>query len=158
MFKLNIKIRKYDGGFTLMEILVVLGLVGMIGALSLFTDLNNYRGNAFREEVNILGTALQTARADALNNIDQNRHGVAIHPGGYDGYIIFEGDNYATRITSLDVNIKSSYGITPPALPTEIVFDQLSGDANYDGDIVLTDPERNMNATISINHEGKISW
>lgn len=150
---------KTGAGFTLMETLVVIGIAGVVVAMSLFMDINSYRGDAFRSEQNALGTALQTARADALNNIDQKKHGVAIHPGGYDGYIIFEGDTYAVRDPAKDEGIKASYGVNfSVTSPTEIVFDQLSGDANYDGDITLIDQERNMTTIISINHEGKISW
>jgi prepilin-type N-terminal cleavage/methylation domain-containing protein len=154
----------YNKGFTLMEMLVVIGIIAMFAVMSLFLDINNYRGDAFRSEQSVIGMALQTARADALNNINQKRHGVAIHPGGYDGYVIFEGDTY-NPADPKNENIKSSYNVTfTPASPSEIVFRQLSGDAldvsgnSYDGDITLVDSQRNMTAVISINHEGKISW
>jgi prepilin-type N-terminal cleavage/methylation domain-containing protein len=148
-----------QAGFTLMEIMIVIGLIAVVMSMSLFMDINGYRGDAFRSEEDTLGTALQTARSDALNNIDEKRHGVAIHPGGYDGYVIFEGDNYASRDVSKDESTKSSYNVSfTPTTPSEVVFDQLTGDANYDGDITLMDPQRNMTANISINHEGKISW
>lgn len=146
-------------GFTLIEMIIVMGILSLLAAMTLFMEINNYRGDAFRSEVNSLGIGLQTARADALNNINQKQHGVAVHPGGYDGYIIFEGGSYATADHSLDQSTKASYGVSfAPTSPGEIIFDQLSGDANYDGDITLIDPERNMTAVISINHEGKISW
>jgi prepilin-type N-terminal cleavage/methylation domain-containing protein len=148
-----------EKGFTLMEMLVVIGLVGVIATMSLFIDINSFRGDAFRTEVNSLGIALQTARADALNNVDQKQHGVAINPGGYDGYVIFEGNTYDTRDTSKDEDTKSSYKVMfTPTSPTEIVFEQLSGNANYEGDITLLDPNRNITAVISTNYEGKISW
>lgn len=146
-------------GFTFIEILVVIGIVSAFASLSLLVDFNSYRGDAFRAEVSSLGGALQTARANALNNINEEKHGVAIHPDGYDGYVIFQGTSYATRNTSLDAQIKASYGVTiSPTSPMEIVFDQLSGTTNYDGDIMLIDPNRAMNAALSINHEGRISW
>jgi prepilin-type N-terminal cleavage/methylation domain-containing protein len=149
---------KLTTGFTLMEMLVVIGLVGVIATMSLFIDINSFRGDAFRSEVNNLGIALQTARADALNNIDQERHGVAIKPVGYDGYVVFEGNSYDTRDNSKDENTKSSYEVNfSPTSPTEITFDQLSGNAE-DTDITMIDPNRNITAVISINHEGKISW
>ena len=145
--------------------LIVIGIILILAGLSLFMDLNGYRGDAFRAEVSSLGTALQTARADALNNIDEEKHGVAIHPEGYDGYVIFEGENYAARNHSLDVQIQASYEVNiSPSSPTEIVFDQLNGDAltstglNYDGAITFIDPNRAMTAVLLINHEGKISW
>jgi len=150
---------KNSKGFTLIEMLIVIGILGVLASMSLFLGINNYRGDAFRSEVNSLGITLQTARADALNNINQKKHGVAMHPGGYDGYIVFEGDSYASADHSRDKDIKANYGVTfGPLSPTEIVFEQLSGNANFDGDITLYDPERNMTTAISINHEGKISW
>jgi prepilin-type N-terminal cleavage/methylation domain-containing protein len=148
-----------ESGFTLMEMLIVIGLVAVVASMSLFIDINSYRGDAFRSEVNNLGIALQTARADVLNNIDQEKHGVAINPAGYDGYVVFEGDTYTTRDITKDEETKASYDVTFGSMsPTEIVFEQLSGNANYDGDITIVDPNRNMTALISINHEGKISW
>ena len=90
---------------------------------------------------------------------NQKKHGVAMRPSGYDGYIIFEGDTFATSDPTKEVRIKDSYKVTfSPSSPSEIVFDQLSGNANYDGDIGLVDPARNMTAVITINHEGKIGW
>lgn len=141
-----------------MEMLLVIGLIGMIGSMSIFLDINSYRGDAFRSEIDSLGTTLQNARANSFNNINEKRHGVAIHPGGYNGYIIFEGNSFATADHAKDLDIKASYNITFGAAPTEIVFDQLSGDANYDGDITITDPQRGMTGVININHEGRIAW
>ena len=155
----KLKRKKSNKGFTLIEILVVICIVGVVAAMSLFIDINSYRGDAFRSEINNLGIALQTARADALNNINQKKHGVAIFPADYsEGYVVFEGDNYANRDNSLDNKIKASYKTTLDASsPVEIVFDQLSGNA-LDGNVILLDPERNLTATISLNHEGEISW
>src|SRR3989344_6733140 len=155
-----------NNGFTLIELLIVVGIIAVLLSIFFFTDFNSYRGDAFRAEVSALGGALQRARADAFNNITQARHGVAIHPDGYDGYVIFECgsgcENYATIDPARDIRINASYGVT--IAPTEVIFNQLSGDAvtstrsQYDGDVTLTDPSRNVTAKISINHEGKISW
>lgn len=147
-------------GFSLIELLVVIGIIGMLMSLSLFMDLNGYRGDAFRAEVSTLGIALQTARANALNNINEEKHGVAINPPGYKGYVIFEGESYSTRIVSHDHPIAMSYKVNiSPSSPSEIVFDQLSGNGSVNADIILLDPERSTISTvISINHEGKISW
>lgn len=151
--------RKTIHGFTLIELLVVIGIVGILSTASLFVDLNSFRGDAFRAEVNSLGVALQTARADALNNINEEKHGVAIHPAGCTGYVIFEGNSSTTANHALDNCIEASYRATISAgSPTEVVFDQLSGNASFDGDITLIDSNRSMTAVLSINHEGRISW
>lgn len=148
-----------QAGFVFIELLVVIGIIVLLTSLSLFIDVNSYRGDAFRAEVRSLASALQRARADALNNIAEEKHGVAIHPDGFDGYVIFDGASYAERNSSRDVPIAASYRVTlSSSSPMEIVFEQLSGNTNYDGDIELIDPNRAMTATISINYEGRISW
>ena len=147
-------------GFTLTEMLVVIGIIVMFIGVSLFIDMNNFRGNAFRGERAILVTLLQTARADSLNNIDQEPHGIALFPSDHpNSYVLFEGSNYTASDPSLREPTDAQYPVTfTPASPSEVVFSQLSGNANYDGDIVMNDTERGLSATISINREGRISW
>jgi len=146
-------------GFTLLEVMIVIGLVTVLLGATLFFDVNNYRGEAFRAERNNLVVALQTARADALNNINQSKHGVAINPGGYSGYVIYEGDSFVVSSPDTRVSIPASYPfeLVSPS-PNEIVFSQLSGDTGYSGELVLRDPERTSTTSIVINYEGKIGW
>jgi prepilin-type N-terminal cleavage/methylation domain-containing protein len=153
----NVTIKKR--GFTLLEILITVGLVTIVGSVASFIEINSFRGDAFRSEVSTIGTALQTARANSFNNINQKIHGVAFNPGGSKTYVIFEGNTFATRDTSKDVVLKSSYDLEfSPLSPTEVTFSQLSGDASYNGDITLLDTTRGMSAEININYEGKIAW
>jgi prepilin-type N-terminal cleavage/methylation domain-containing protein len=146
-------------GFSLIETLIVISIIGMIAGATLFFDITNFRGAAFHTEVANLVTALQTARADALNNVNQKKHGVAINPGSVEGYVMFEGDDYAHRDITKDNVIPSMYRITvASSSPTEIVFAQLSGVTSFNGDVSLIDPERNASTSIAINFEGRISW
>ncbi len=150
---------KNNSGFTLMEVLITLGLIAIVAIVISVVDINNFRGDSFKSEVGTIGTSLQTARANSFNNINQKKHGVAFNPAGFNGYVIFEGGTYATRDTAQDVFIASSYILNfSPASPTEVVFDQLSGNANYNGDITLSDPQRGVSTVININNEGKIAW
>jgi prepilin-type N-terminal cleavage/methylation domain-containing protein len=144
-------------GFTLIEMLVVIGLVTAFASLSLFIDLNSYRGDAFRAERNTVVTLLQRARADALNNIGQDPHGVAIFPADHPhSYVLFAGADYAASPGSTREVFDMSYAIELTAGPNEIVFQQLSGATAYDGSLTLRDTERGMDTVITINKEGLI--
>ena len=94
-----------------------------------------------------------------MNNISQEPHGVAIHPDGYDGYVAFIGTDYAHSEVSTSIKIPETYHVSLDASsPQEIVFSQLSGDANYQGNIILTDTERHVSTSIEINYEGALSY
>ncbi len=148
-----------QAGFSLAEMLTVIGAAAILISLSLFINLGNYRGDAFRAERQTLVTVLQTARADALNNVDQQAHGVAIMPSDHPGsYVAFAGLSYASSTVASRLVVDMQYPANFSAgTPSEIVFSQLSGDASYEGDITMVDSERNITFNISINHEGRIS-
>ena len=148
-----------SGGFTLIEVIVVISIMTVVLSSTLFFNLGSYRGDAFRAEGKMLQTILQTARADSMNNINQRPHGVVFFPSGYDGYITFEGADYAHSEASTSIRIPTTYHvILEPSSPHEIVFSQLSGDTNYQGNIILIDHERHASTTIGINYEGAISY
>ena len=143
-------------GFTLTEMLVVIGVIVMFIGVSLVFDINNLRGNAFRAEVKTIITLLQTARADSLNNVDQSAHGRKFLSGKY---VLFEGFSYASSTPEASQTIDSSYSVTLSPASPEVVFNQLSGDdIGYTGQIVVTDPQRGLSSVIVLNQEGAISW
>lgn len=143
-----------------MEMLIVIGIVLVIASAPLFIDLTSYRADAFRAEQSMLATLLQKARADALNNIDEKAHGVAIAPADHPhSYVVFEGGSYAASDPASMEVTDESYSVTfgAPSL-REVVFAQLDASASASGDIVMVDSERGATTTITINREGGISW
>ncbi len=154
------KISTTNRGFTLIEILVVIGMIAMLGGVALFIDLNSYRGDAFRAERDTLVTLLGQARIDALNNIGEEKHGVAFFPGDApESYVVFAGTSYAASSAATRQAFKANYKIQfSPSSPAEVVFEQLSGNSNYSGTITITDPNRSFNYDIAINGEGGFSW
>ncbi len=161
-------------GFTLIEIVVVIGLTLMLIGLAAGIDLGGFFGDSFRAERAELVTVLQTARADALNNVDQLPRGVAIFPADHpQSYVLFAGNDYGTSDPGRRKAFDSSYHVSFSAnSPSVIVFCQLSGDATrgiaagtgcdddanaFNGSITMTDP-RGRTLSININHEGAISW
>lgn len=147
-------------GFTLIEILIVIGLVALVGGAVLFVDLNNYRGDSFRSERNTVVNLLGQARIDALNNVSEEPHGLALHPADYpDSYVLFAGSSYASSDPATRVPYKQNYAVAfGPGSPAEVVFEQLNGDSSVAGTITMTDSDRAFSFDIAINSEGGISW
>lgn len=147
-------------GFSLIEVLLVLAIVGVLLSGTLFFTNNYYRDTALQNERQLLMSLLYTTRADAMNNIDGMPHGVAFFPAGFSGYILFNGHDYELSDPSTRRMIPSNYPVILETIsPTFITFDQLSGDASYNGELLLIDTNRSTVTTgIVINYAGKIGW
>mgnify|MGYP003393241446 CR=1 FL=1 len=152
--------KKLNKGFTLIEILVVLGIITIIGSISIIMGVDDYRRQLFRSDRDVLITALQHARAQSVSNIclgdgcDNGKpHGVYISD---DEYIMFQGESYATRDTDVDAVIDADSDIEQSGI-SEVVFEQLSGDVSSPGDIVLTDSLGRVSTT-TVGSEGQIFW
>ena len=139
-------------GFTLIEVIVVVAIVGIIAALIPFLNFGVYGRNSFDADRDILVSIMQRARARAINNIEESRHGVYVAPGAW---TLFQGDSFASRDISEVEVIQTNPRLSYSGL-TEVVFDELTARTNTPGNITITDGIRTE--TISINYEGGISW
>ena len=149
-------------GFTIIEILVVIALLATISGFGLIVSIDSYRGYAFRADRDTLVSLLERARSQSMNNIcigasctNGRLHGVFIDAAGSQ-YILFQGSTYAARDSAVDEVVGASSLVSHSGL-AEVVFAQLSGDANPAGDIVLSGMAGSVSTT-SINARGQISW
>lgn len=152
-----------NAGFTLLEVMVVMGLIAIVGSVGLYFGLDAFRGYSFHSDRDLLVVALQHARAQAVSNIclndptspctDGRPHGVHVGAGTY---ALFQGGSYATRDTTIDVTIEMSPNTVVGGV-SEIVFKQLSGDVSTPGDITLSEGT-GRTSVISIGSEGQIIW
>jgi len=140
-------------GFTLIEITLVIALIIIIFGFGLTISFDSYRKDNLKAERDTLISVLQKARNESINNLNNTPHGFY-----FDGtdYILFDGSSYASRDASRDLKIVKNPSITIGGL-TEIVFEQLDGNANPIGDITLSDGI-NPVISININQEGRINW
>ena len=159
-------------GFTLIEVMIVIALIIIIASIGFFFSLDSYRSYYFHSDRDILVSALQRARAEAVGNTcggpsctDGKPHGVAIRPADHpNSYVLFQTENtasprYASR-TAEDKNMDILLDANPNVAiggVTEIVFTQLSANANPYGSISLTD-STGRTSTISVNNAGQIIW
>ena len=104
--------RTTQSGFTMLEILVVIGLVLMLSTVTLLVSFDTYRGSNFRNDRDLLLATLERARAQSINNLcvgstcnvvqNSRPHGVAIRPNGQpNSYVVFQGASYATALRTI---------------------------------------------------------
>ena len=146
---------KSDAGFTMIEVLVVMGLVAIVGSLALFLSMDSYRASSFRADRDLLITLLQHARAQAIHNVcaspsctDGKPHGVHIQS---DAYVLFEGSSYAPEDA---MNAPFQHSPLTSVSGPDIVFSALSGNPVATGTITLTAARHT--SVITVNPFGRI--
>lgn len=152
-------------GFTLVETLIVLALVAMLAGLGLALGMEGYRAGLFRADRAALVSALQHARAQAMNGACIGEECAAAKPHGVfidestGRYVIFQGESYAARDREADVSLRAAEEARGGA--REIVFLPRTGEARGEGpepwDIALAD-ESGRASTTTVEATGRIRW
>ncbi|OGI57594.1 hypothetical protein A3B85_00780 [Candidatus Nomurabacteria bacterium RIFCSPHIGHO2_02_FULL_37_13] len=147
---------KTKRGFTLVEIIIVLAIMGIIISFGMIIDLNVFKTNILQAEQSTIVATLEKARSRSMSNMFTSAHGVCyIAPN----YVIFRGRTTCEPTTETDeiipanttVATASNFSTTFPI----IIFDQLSGNTTG-ATIHITDGIKS--ADIMINNEGAINW
>ena len=145
-------------GFTLIEVTIVLGLIGVIAAFGVALSFSSLSNTTVTQERDLFVTLLlRGTRAAAVANIKEISHGVKIDNGNHK-YILFEGESYTANpssyreipYTSEVIDITNTGGDT-------IVFQQLSGNV-IAGDGVITVSNGSAMQEITIRESGQIDW
>lgn len=151
-------------GFSLLEVLLVMSLLGIVAGTGLFMSMESLRGYAFRNEREMIVSVLQKARSQALSNLclgacplEAGRpHGVYFGAAGE--YIIFQGDDYNSRDQSADEIIAANSALSYDAASArQVTFAQLSGSVVSPGAVKISD-SAGRSASIAINGAGQIDW
>ena len=138
---------KNSKGFTLIEIVATLAVIGVILYFGMTIDLGVFRRDVFLSEELKIISILERARSRAMNNMHDADHGVCFDSPNY---IIFRGSVCTAGET---ITANTNITVTFPSSP--IIFERLTG--NTDGhSISITDGLKS--AKILINNEGAIIW
>jgi prepilin-type N-terminal cleavage/methylation domain-containing protein len=147
----DFRFKEIADGFTLIEVLVVLGIFSVLASFGCLATMDFYKSYAFDAERSSVIAILQKARSQSLANINNTAYGVHFGSGQY---VIFQGSVYNSG-SSLNQNIPAGAGTNVSGL-IDVTFAQLSGDAGSGGNLTLSDGKRLTE--ISINSEGGINW
>lgn len=136
-------------GFTVVEIVIVMGILFLLAGLGLFLSMDFYRGYSFNYEQGLVVSVLQKARSRSMSNIGEVKHG-ACFDNVRQKYVLFNDTN--TCATSPET-VDPSSAIVPNNF--SIVFDQLDGAATP---TTLVLSGQGKTATISINSLGAVLY
>jgi prepilin-type N-terminal cleavage/methylation domain-containing protein len=143
---------KDDRGFSLVEILVVIGIFSILATISVSTYTNFKAHNSLEVTSNGLVEALRFAQLNSQAVNGDSKWGVKILENEM---IIFKGSTYDSREISADQNIALVSGVVPSGL-SEIIFEKVSGKTSTTGTIILTNNSGEKN--ILINEKGTITY
>ena len=147
-------------GFSLIELVVVLGILTLLASFTLVVSMDSYKIDTFTDQEMLLVGALQKARSQAMSGVCIGTsctaglaHGVYITSTAV---TIFQGSNYNASDDINEALPFSSHSLSVSGV-SEVVFAELSGDASPAGTITLSDMAGHNN-TITIGSEGQIIW
>ena len=149
-------------GISLIEVIIAIGLIGLIGSVLGDTHMSEYQQYSFADERGVFVSNIQKARSRAMHNIclgsectRELSHGIHIEENFY---VIFQGDMYTAddpQNEKVDFHTK-----TKVTAPSDIIFNPLSGIASTTPlntwDIVFVHGP--LVATTTLNAEGLITW
>lgn len=144
-------------GFTLVEILVVLGIFGLLAA-SAVVALGTLRGGSdLQAEARGLSRVLELARSKTVASEGDARYGVYATSTSPHRYILFQGNDYVSRVVAEDevYELRNtiefgtiSFGVGG----VEVVFDRIQGTTSQAGSAELR-VKANLSATTTVDVE-----
>lgn len=144
--------RSLHEGFTLIEMLLVIGIITTIMAIGtpLYLSLNN--SNQFDGAVSILVQDLYQAQSYSRNQSQDSQWGVAVN-----GQVVtlFSGSSYATRNTAHDVTYTVPSAITLSG-STSIVYSKLYGLPVSTATFTMSGGGKSSN--IVVNNKGMVEY
>jgi len=156
----NLDFTKTSKGFTLIEVLVVIGLAGLIAVVGYVSSIGAFQRNTFSTQREMAVSLLQRARSEAMANINQSAHGIAVTNTDF---ILFDdinedGDRDSGGAEDVFVIPRDS-GVAQSGDDT-FSFAQLSGnELDGGGSLTLTGKRANVDeAIITVDSNGRIDW
>ncbi|OGY38678.1 MAG: hypothetical protein A2418_01320 [Candidatus Brennerbacteria bacterium RIFOXYC1_FULL_41_11] len=145
----------FKNGFSLVEVVIVIGLISILASLGLFFSLGYYNVYVLNAETDLLATLFKKTRTRAIGNFNQSRHGVFVDSINRQ-YIVFQGNSFAARDPVFDEVVGNSSSRVELSGDAEAVFDQFSGSVNQNRVFILRISEREQR--VELNALGGINY
>lgn len=138
-------------GFTLIEILLVVGILAILFTLTLPVTLDFYKSQQLDGSAQGIIQALRRAQLKAMSGENDLSFGVYLTN---DNYILFRGISYESRDFQYDEVFDLSSIVTAAGIQ-EVVFSKFEGLPSVTGTIILSNGKDSK--TIDINTIGRIN-
>ena len=151
-------------GFSVIEILAVLAIFALLLVSSMLT-LGVLRGGSdVQADARALSRVLELARNKTISSEGDARYGVYATSTSPHRYILFRGDDYASRVVAEDVvyELRDTVEFVDPANFTglsgqEVVFDRIQGSTSNAGYAVLQEKTNPANTrTVYVESSGNV--
>jgi len=145
-------------GFSLIEILVVIAIIGLLGALSAVGFKSMYESATLRAGAGEVFGALTTARAKTLASDGDQVHGVHI---SHTEVTRFEGDTYISgasenKVYAFEGGIRATSTLISAG--GIVLFERLTGKPNTTAIIYVYDIFRSATTTIILHGSGLVEY
>jgi prepilin-type N-terminal cleavage/methylation domain-containing protein len=145
--------RQLSRGFTLLEILLVVGIISIIAGFSMPVYQSFQVKNDLDIAAQTIATSFRRAQVLAEASDGDNTWGVEVISGSI---TVFQGVSYAARVAAFDEITSLPPTITPTGL-SEVVFDRLTGQALSTGTVTLT-TSTGLVRTIALSSKGTVTY
>lgn len=164
LFK-RLKIKNYQfripqQGFTLIELMVVMGIFAILMGISTLSLSNIERSSSLKAEVNKMIPDLKEQQVKAMSGDSEgtgavNDYGVHFETNSY---ILFRGTYTAGSADNFEVELGPNIQVSTAFPNAEVIFTRGSGEISSGGNtITLTDTTNGNDRTITINALGVVT-
>jgi len=156
--------KKNKAGFTIFELIVVIAIIMLIGAIAVPNFVSFKKSSDLNNNVQEFENVLETAQNKAISSDSGSQYGVYINTtSSPNQYTLFKGESFDLRDPSADQNyfLQDSmefYGINLGG-GSEIIFERLTGATAQTGNITIRFKlDTVANKTIYITSSGTVSF
>jgi prepilin-type N-terminal cleavage/methylation domain-containing protein len=150
---------KYNQGFTMVELLLVMGIFTVLSSIATVSLAKFERNASLSSEVNTIIPDLKEQQIKAMAGDGEgsgsiNNYGVHITATSY---TLFQGTYVAGNSSNLVVTLPANIQLSTTFPSSEILFAKGSGEVTGPNTLTLTDMTNSHTKTITINKYGVIT-
>ena len=134
-------------GMSAVELLVVIGVLGLIAAVTTTAYVNSSKSEAMTSSASALTTALRDARAQTLASVGASQYGVKVDA---DRFTFFKGSSFSSSTPGNSTYMISSW-IKASSTAQTFVFERVTGNSTASGTIdvyVASSPQTKKRITV----------